>query len=189
MRIVAGRHKGRKLAVPEGRAVRPTADRARETLFNILAHGGVAPFLDGATVLDVFAGTGAFGLEALSRGAARASFIENDRQALACLESNIAILKEGARCRVIRADATRLGPTADAHDLVFLDPPYGKGLIPPALAALSTQGWLSPEALVIAEMAADEALDPGGYALLDSRVVGAARFSFLRRVEEAAGPR
>src|SRR5690242_13937691 len=125
MRIVAGRHRGRRLLAPSGEKVRPTSDRAREALFNILSHGQLAaegiPFV-GAAVLDAFAGTGALGLEALSRGAAEALFIEQDREALAILRKNIAALGEGVRTRVIPGDATRPPRAASASAVVFLDP-------------------------------------------------------------------
>ena len=147
MRIVAGSHRGRRLLAPPGETVRPTSDRAREALFNILSHGQLAaggvPFAD-AAVLDAFAGTGALGLEALSRGAAAAMFIEQDREALAVLRKNIAALGEGARAQIVPGDATR-PPRAMARCAVaFLDPPYRSGLAAPALAALDAAGWLAP---------------------------------------------
>ena len=147
MRIVGGSHRGRPLIAPPGDAVRPTSDRAREALFNILSHGefaaaGIA-FAE-AAVLDAFAGTGAFGLEALSRGASEAVFIENDREALAALRRNIADLGETARSRVIAGDATRPPRAPIACAVAFLDPPYASGLAVPALTALAAAGWLCP---------------------------------------------
>lgn len=184
MRIVAGKHRGRRIAAPPGDAVRPTSERAREALFNILAHGrfGTAPVYEDARVLDVFAGTGAFGLEALSRGARFATFIENDRAARETLAANIETLGEGARTRLLVADATT-PPRADgAYDLVFLDPPYRSGLAAPALEALSRTGWLGPEALVIVELAAREDFEPpAGFEVLQERRYGAGRVAFLRR--------
>jgi 16S rRNA (guanine966-N2)-methyltransferase len=185
MRIVAGRHRGRRLLAPLGETVRPTSDRAREALFNILSHGQIAtedtPFAD-ATVLDAFAGTGALGLEALSRGAAEAVFIEQDREALAILRQNIAALGENARARVVAGDATRPPRAASACALVFLDPPYRSGLAAAALGALDAAGWLAPDALAVVELAALEELKPPArFILLDERVYGAARLVFLRR--------
>jgi 16S rRNA (guanine966-N2)-methyltransferase len=185
MRIIAGRHRGRTLLAPEGDAVRPTSDRAREALFNILAHGDLAvsgpPYAD-ATVLDAFAGTGAFGLEALSRGAAAAIFLENSRPALAALRRNVAALGEDGRSRIIIADATAPPPTAPAAaNLAFLDPPYNKGLAAPALAALARAGFLAPGALAVVEVEAREGLTPpAGFASLDERRYGVARLVFLR---------
>jgi 16S rRNA (guanine966-N2)-methyltransferase len=187
MRIVAGRHRGRRLLAPPGEKVRPTSDRAREALFNILSHGQLAaegiPFA-GAAVLDAFAGTGALGLEALSRGAAEAAFIEQDREALATLRQNIAALGEDVHSRIVSGDATRPPRAPSAYALAFLDPPYRSGLAPAALTALDGAGWLSPESLAVIELAAREELTlPAGFFLLDERVYGAARLLFLRRVE------
>ncbi len=185
MRIVGGSHRGRRLSAPPGDAVRPTSDRAREALFNILSHGRLAeagpPFAD-AAVLDGFAGTGALGLEALSRGAAEAVFIEHDRAALANLRRNVESLGETARSRIIAGDATRPPRAAVACAVAFLDPPYRSGLAGPALAALALAGWLAAEALVAIELAAREELPPpGGFTLLDERRYGAARLVLLRR--------
>ena len=191
MRIVGGSHRGRRLTAPPGAAVRPTSDRAREALFDILSHGAYAaaglPFAD-KTVLDAFAGTGAFGLEALSRGAAEAVFIENDREALAALRHNIAALGETGRSRVIAGDATRPPPARDPCALAFLDPPYKSGLAAPALVALAAAGWLAPETLAIVEAGAREPFTPpAGFAADDQRVYGAARLVFLHR-EPARSP-
>ncbi len=192
MRIVGGRHRGRRLVAPPGGAVRPTSDRAREALFDILSHGRLAaagvPFAD-AAVLDAFAGTGAFGLEALSRGAAEAVFVERDRDALVMLRRNIEALGEAARARIMPGDATR-PPRADRRCAVaFLDPPYKSGLAAPALAALDAAGWLAEDALAVVEIAArEEFAPPGGFALVDERVYGAARLVLLRR-GAAGGPR
>jgi 16S rRNA (guanine966-N2)-methyltransferase len=192
VRIVGGSHRGRRLAAPPGEAVRPTSDRAREALFDILSHGDFAaagiPFADRA-VLDAFAGTGAFGLEALSRGAAEAVFVENDREALMALRRNIAMLGETARARVVAADATRPPRAAFASAVAFLDPPYRSGLAAPALAALAAAGWLTSDALAVAEIGAREALvPPEDFTVLDERVYGAARVVFLRRTA-AGSPR
>lgn len=187
MRIIAGKHRGRRLLAPPGETVRPTSDRAREGLFNILSHGQLAaegnPFA-GVAVLDAFAGTGALGLEALSRGAAEAAFIEQDREALATLRQNIAVLGESGRARIVPGDATRPPRAPHAYALAFLDPPYRSGLAAAALGALEAAGWLMPQALAIIELAAREELTPpAGFFLLDERTYGAARLLFLRRGE------
>ena len=187
MRIVAGRHRGRRLLAPPDETVRPTSDRAREALFNILSHGQLAaegvPFA-GATVLDAFAGTGALGLEALSRGAAEAVFIEQDREAVAILRRNIATLGEDARTRIVPGDATRPPRAPSACKVAFLDPPYRSGLAAAALGALEAAGWLAPEAHAVIELAArEELVVPAGFIRLDERVYGAARLVFLRRAE------
>jgi 16S rRNA (guanine966-N2)-methyltransferase len=179
LRIVAGRHRGRRLVAPAGLDVRPTSDRAREALFNILEHG--LPPLRGCRFLDVFAGTGAVGLEALSRGAARAVFIETARPAQAAIRANIEGVRESARAGLHAADATRLGLSRDEFDIVFLDPPYRSGLLEPALRGLVDGGWLGPGARVVAEVAADDRPDlPPGLTLEDERRYGAARLLFLR---------
>ncbi|WP_298215059.1 RsmD family RNA methyltransferase [Acidocella sp.] len=155
-RIIAGRWRGRKLTAPAGLATRPTGLRARQAAFDILAH---APWggLQGKRVLDVFAGTGAYGLEALSRGAALASFIENAPAALAALRANLAACGAEAG-RIIAADALNPPPGAP-HDLLCLDPPYGAGLAGPALAALAAAGWAAPGAIILAELGPDDRLD------------------------------
>jgi len=183
MRIIAGKHKHRVLGAPEGRAVRPTSDRAREAVFDILAHGRFSEqdsCLD-AMVLDAFAGTGAFGLEALSRGARHAAFIEKDRAARAALQKNIAALGETAHAAILNGDATRPPRASGACSLVFLDPPYGENLAAPARAALAQAGWIADGALVVVEIAAKEDLEtPKNFDALDERRYGAAKFVFLR---------
>ena len=169
MRIVGGSLRGRRLAAPPGGAVRPTSDRAREALFN--RH-----------VLDAFCGTGALGFEALSRGAARAVFIDNDDDAVACVRTNIAALGVDDRATVLRADATDPPRAAAACTLAFLDPPYAGDTIAAALPALAAVGWLAPDALCVTET---EAGAPGpsapeGFETLDSRSIGKACFTFLR---------
>ncbi len=184
MRIVGGSRKGAKLAEvgagDEAARLRPTSDRVREAIFNLIAHKGLAEPAPpiGMRVLDLFAGTGALGLEALSRGAAETVFVETGRPALALLRRNLARLAPGAT--VIAADATRLGrcPTPP-FDLVFLDPPYGRGLGELALAAALAGGWLAPGALVVWEEGAAVA-PPAGLTLLDARRYGAATVSILR---------
>ncbi|WP_411278373.1 16S rRNA (guanine(966)-N(2))-methyltransferase RsmD [Falsiroseomonas sp.] len=182
LRIVAGRHRGRRLLAPEGATTRPTAERVRQALFDMLWHAPWAgrQAVEGARVLDAFAGTGALGLEAMSRGAARAVFIEPDRAALAALRRNIETLGEAERCRVIPGDATR-PPPADARcSLLLLDPPYGKDLVARALATLGAAGWIAPGALVAAEVAKADALDVPGFEQVAERAHGAARLVFLR---------
>jgi len=191
LRIVGGVHRGRRLTVPLGDAVRPTGDRAREALFNILSHGGFAagglPFAD-RPVLDAFAGTGAFGLEALSRGASAAAFIENGREAIGILRRNIAVLGEEDRAHVIAGDATRPPRAGFACALAFLDPPYRSGLAAPALTALAAAGWLAADALAVVEIAASEEFSsPVGFARVDQRVYGAARLVFLCREPAPSG--
>jgi 16S rRNA (guanine966-N2)-methyltransferase len=173
--------------------VRPTSDRAREALFNILSHGKLAPegvpFAD-ATVLDAFAGTGALGLEALSRGAATAVFIEQHQEALAILRKNIRALREDARARVLPGDATRPPRAYSACPVAFLDPPYRSGLAAPALSALAAAGWLAPDALAVVELASGEHfVPPAGFTLIDERVYGAARLVFLRHAQTTGGER
>ena len=157
MRIVAGQWRGRTLTAPTGSVTRPTADRVRQALFDMLLHApwGGRTCVEGAIVLDVFAGTGAMGLEALSRGAARAVFVERDRAALAALRANIAACRAEDRCSVLAMDAERV-PSGEAASLVFLDPPYGQGLVPLALARLHATGRIAPGALIVAETGRDE---------------------------------
>jgi 16S rRNA (guanine966-N2)-methyltransferase len=155
MRIVGGRLRGRLLAAPASRAIRPTADRLRESLFNILVHAYGDPITD-ARVLDLFSGTGALGLEALSRGAAFALFIDEGAEARALLRENVATLGLGGTTRIFRRDATKLGVAhpIEPFSVAFLDPPYGRGLAEQALASARTGGWLAPGALVVVEEAA-----------------------------------
>lgn len=184
MRIVGGRHRGRRLSAPLGDTVRPTSDRAREALFDILSHGDFAaagvPFAEG-TVLDAFAGTGALGLEALSRGAAQAVFFERNPEVLAVLRHNVARLEESARARILPYDAIRPPRAGVQCAVVFIDPPYRSGLAAPALGAMAAAGWLAPDALAVLEVGAREKLEPpAGFTRLDERVYGAARLVFLR---------
>lgn len=184
MRIDAGSHKGTRLIAPEGEDVRPTSDRARQAIFNMLAHRFDA--LRGAKVLDAFAGSGALGLEALSRGAESLVVFETARPALDALKRNIAACHEIARTLVFSSDACH-PPQAMTHrafapcTLVFLDPPYHKGLIPLALRALQDAGWIAPEALIVTEMDARETLpEMAGFAVADERRYGKAKIVILR---------
>ncbi|MCA3421698.1 MAG: 16S rRNA (guanine(966)-N(2))-methyltransferase RsmD [Roseomonas sp.] len=183
MRIIAGRWKGRALIAPPGLATRPTSDRARQAIFDQLWHAPWAgrAVVENAVVLDGFAGTGAMGLEALSRGAAQVFFMEQDRAALTTLRANIAACKAGDACRVIVGDVTAPPQAATPCNLVFLDPPYGKGLVPRALGALQAKGWIAPGALIIAETGRDEAaVMLPGFEVVSTRDHGAARLSALR---------
>lgn len=185
MRIVGGKFKGRALATPDGRNTRPTSDRARESIFNILAHADWAPPLEGARVVDAFAGSGALGFEAISRGAAFCLFVETDSAARGAIRQNAEALQLFGVTRVHRRSATDLGSKpaglGDQFNLVFLDPPYAESLVPPALEQLAAGDWLSPGALAVAETSSDEALpQANGWEMLDDRVYGAARISFLK---------
>lgn len=179
MRIVAGTWRGRALTAPPGSQTRPTADRVRQALFDMLLYApwGGRDSIEDARVLDVFAGTGALGLEALSRGAAHATFIEHDRAALTALRANIAALRAGPRATILPIDALA-APRGDACSLVFLDPPYGNDLVQRALTHLHATGWIAPGALIIAETGRDE--PPLRPDLLAERVHGAARISIWR---------
>ena len=164
-------------------AVRPTSDRLRESLFNILTHAYDDPVPE-ARVIDLFAGTGALGLEALSRGARLALFVDDGSEARALLRANVEALGLGGETRAFRRDATKLGamPPQDAFTLAFLDPPYGRDLAPRALASLRDGGWLAPGALcLVEEAAAAEIPAPEGFALLERRDFGDTRVDFLRR--------
>lgn len=182
MRIVGGEFRGRALKGPSSMAVRPTSDRLRESLFNILAHG-FGDLLDGARVIDLFAGSGALGLEALSRGAGFALFVDDGAEARALLRANIETLGAGGRTRVFRRDATKLGvaPPGEPFTLAFLDPPYGRDLAPRALGSLREGGWLAPGALVVVEESADATLEPpAGFETIERRQYGDTQVLFLR---------
>jgi len=182
MRVVAGRLKGRSLASPSSRDIRPTADRLRESVFNILTHAYDDPIQD-ARVLDLFAGTGALGIEAVSRGAKFALFVDNGAEARALLRNNVEVLGLGGVTRIFRRDAANLGPAhpVEPFSLVFLDPPYGKGLGEKALASLREGGWLTPGALLVVEEAKAAAfVTPEGFEELERRAYDDTEFVFLR---------
>jgi 16S rRNA (guanine966-N2)-methyltransferase len=184
MRIVGGRFRGTALAAPSGFDIRPTSDRVRESLFNILLHGIEDFDIDGARVLDLFAGTGALGLEALSRGAAYAHFVEDDAMARGLIRRNVETVGATGITKIYRRDATRLGEagTLRPFTLVFADPPYGKGLAEKALASALSGGWLVSGAVaVVEERASAEFAAPDGFTLLDSRAYGDTALHFLRR--------
>ena len=176
MRIIGGKSRGLHLApVGEGDAkahLRPTSDRVREAIFNLLLNGGYGNPVDGARVLDLFAGTGALGLEALSRGAARVAFVDDGTAARALLRRNIELMRAMGQTDVWRRDATRMGPNrGPGYDLVFLDPPYGKGLGELALTSLTDGGWLQPGAMIVWEEGTTP-LPPASFDLLDQRKYG-----------------
>jgi 16S rRNA (guanine966-N2)-methyltransferase len=179
MRIVAGAWRGRTLIAPAGQATRPTADRVRQALFDMLLHApwGGRDVVEGARVLDAFAGTGAFGLETLSRGAAHATFIEHDRAALAALRGNVAACRAEDRTTVLAVDVLA-APAGAPCGLVFLDPPYGRDLVPRAMDRLRAMGWIADGALVVVETGRDEVLPDVGTVLAE-RSHGAARLRVL----------
>ncbi len=175
MRIVAGRFKGRTLEAPKGLGTRPTADRVREAVFNVLEHGAARVNFDGARVLDLFAGSGALGLEALSRGARYGLFIEDDAGARAAIRRNVEALGLTGATKIWRRDAARLGPAGNmtAFDVLFCDPPYGRGLGSEALANVNVGGWLAPGATAVVEETAEAEIDwPSSFKVLDNRRYG-----------------
>ena len=184
MRIIAGRWRGRAMAAPGGRGTRPTADRTREAIFNVLAHADWAPALAGARVIDLFAGTGALGFEALSRGAAFALFVETDAAARGAIRASAEAFDILGATRIHRRDAALLGVKPAGlgapFDVAFLDPPYGKGLADRSLAALAQGGWLRDGAAAVVEVGADDpAPSHPGFVIQDLRRYGAAQVAFL----------
>lgn len=191
MRIVAGSLKGRAITAPEGQNTRPTSDRARQAIFNVLEHASWAEPLHGARVIDLYAGSGALGYEAVSRGAAFALFVEIDDEARGAIRENADAWGLMGRTRVHRRSATDLGvrpgPAGEAFDIAFLDPPYGKGLGEQTLTRLLEGNWLKPGATVVFERGSDEPeIDTPGYERLDARNYGAARVLFLKVSEALA---
>lgn len=186
MRIVAGVHKGRPIQAPKGLTTRPTTDRVRESVFNKLAHAPWAPTLDGARVIDLFAGSGALGLEAISRGAAFVLFVETEPGARGAIRTNVEALQLYGCTKLHRRDATDLGPKPEKvgppFDLVFLDPPYGKGLGETALARLVTGGWVADHALAVLEESARVTLNATpGWEEIDQLAAGETVVRFFRR--------
>ncbi len=182
MRVVAGRLKGRVLKTPESRAIRPTSERLRESIFDILEHR-FPGHIEGARVVDLFAGSGALAIEALSRGARVAVFVDKGAEARAGLRANVEGLALGGVTRIWRADATRLGsaPAGGPFALAFLDPPYGQGLAGAALASLIEGGWLEPDALLVVEEAAKaEIAAPAGLASVAERNYGDTRIAIFQ---------
>ncbi|WP_342642755.1 16S rRNA (guanine(966)-N(2))-methyltransferase RsmD [Rhodoligotrophos ferricapiens] len=184
MRIIAGRARGLALAAPSDQRIRPTSDRTREAIFNILEHG-VADFeLENARVLDLFAGTGALGLEALSRGARFCIFVDESTAARGLIRRNVEAMSAQGASKIWRRDATRLGDCAPMQpfDLIFADPPYGKGLGEAALASALAGGWLAPHGLMMLEEAAGAEIDlPEGLTVIDRRVYGDTQVLFMRK--------
>ncbi len=186
LRISGGKHRNRRLEPPEDLSVRPTAERARLAIFNRLAHGLLASdgaSLEGIRVVDVFAGSGALGFEALSRGATHVTFIEKDRAAARRIERNAATLGESAHVQVLQRDGVKPGHALGACELAFLDPPYRSGLSEAALTALAADGWLAPGAMCVVETASTEdTAVPAGFTEIDQRKYGAGKITMLRWV-------
>ena len=184
MRIVAGELRGRAIRTPEGQDVRPTSDRARQAIFNILEHAPWSEGIEGRRVIDVFAGSGALGLEALSRGARKCLFMDNSETSLAAVRANLQAFGLDERARLMRQDATRIGLRHEGRprfEIAFLDPPYRKEMAGPALAALHAGGWLNVGAVVVLERATGEGeITTPGFEVLDQRRYGAAEVTFLR---------
>jgi len=186
MRITGGRLRGRQLAAPADARVRPTSDKARQALFNILVHNdfGFGFSLEGARVADLFAGTGALGLEAISHGARYCLFIDDAAESRALIRKNVESLELTGATKIWRRDATQLGAmpvgSGGPFDLVFLDPPYRKNLVAPSLASLAAGNWLVPKALLVVETAEKEQLIlPAGFCSLNARMYGDTRVEFL----------
>lgn len=184
MRVAGGKFGGRMLVAPDDRRVRPTSDKVRQALFNILEHRDFGDFtLEGARAIDLFAGTGALGVEALSRGARFCLFVDDDTDSRALVRQNVEALGLTGISKIWRRDAAELGPmntgSGGPFDLAFLDPPYRKGLADAALKSLRDGGWLAPGALLVVETAIDETLAADGYEKLDERDYGETRVIFL----------
>lgn len=182
MRVVAGKFRGRNLKSPAGNEIRPTADRLRESVFNILVHGYGDPVTD-ARVLDLFAGTGALGIEALSRGAKFALFVDDGPEARALVRENVETLGLGGASKIFRRDAGNLGPAHpnEPFSLIFADPPYGKALAEKSLASARDGGWLTPDAVIVVEEAVSSKFKtPEGYAEIERRAYDDTEFIFLR---------
>jgi 16S rRNA (guanine966-N2)-methyltransferase len=186
VRITGGRFGGRTLAGPKDLSVRPTSDKVRQAVFNILAHHDFGPgfALEGARVIDLFAGTGAMGIEAVSRGAQYCLFVDESAESRALLRTNVEALQLTGISKIWRRDATRLGPMSPGaggpFELAFLDPPYRKNLLVPSLTSLAEENWLTPNAIVVAESAEDESSpEQNGFTKLDERVYGDTRVTIL----------
>lgn len=178
MYIIAGKHRGRRVEAPEGKAVRPTASRTREAVFNILSHGryaGESPLLQGR-VADIFCGSGAMGLEAFSRGATAVTFVDKSRESLEAVEYNLKHFGEMPRAKMIRADSSMLPPAPFMHDILFIDPPYSSGLAIGALNTARSGGWLAPHGVAVVEQAWKEPIViPEGWEMIDERKYGNTR--------------
>lgn len=185
MKIISGKHRGRNIAMKQGKDIRPTTGRTRESIFNILSHGqfGTAETspIFGRHVVDLFCGSGALGLEALSRGAQKVTFIDQSQDSLNLARDSAKAFGETGNCRFIRSDSTVLPTAHDACALAFLDPPYNSGLAPKALASLAAQGWLAPDAVCMVEISAKETLaPPPRFSLIMDRVYGNSKIVLLR---------
>ncbi|WP_262694243.1 16S rRNA (guanine(966)-N(2))-methyltransferase RsmD [Kordiimonas aquimaris] len=179
-RIIAGKHRGRRLQVPTGNNVRPTTDRMRERLFSMLSHTRY-PDIDGAIVADIFAGTGALGLEALSRGAEHVTFVENARASLDCLNTNIKTLGVSANADIRRDSAMQIGLTASPCNIIFMDPPYRQNLVEPTLNRLASNDWIADDNVIVCEIASDDPKpDVAGFEILDERTQGQQCMLFMR---------
>jgi 16S rRNA (guanine966-N2)-methyltransferase len=182
MYVIAGKHRGRRIEAPEGKAVRPTASRTREAVFNILSHGryaGETPLLQGR-IADIFCGSGAMGLEAFSRGATSVTFVDKSRDSLEAAEYNLKHFGEDKRAKLIRADSSILPPAPHPHEIVFIDPPYRSGLAIPALNTALKGGWLAPEGVAVVEQAWKEPVTiPEGWQQIDDRKYGNTRILLL----------
>lgn len=183
MRIVSGSLRGRNIVTPSGRHTRPTSDQTRESIFNILSHAEWAPAIDGAIVADIFAGSGALGLEAISRGAKFCLFVETEPKARGAIRDNIDKMNLFGVTRLHRRDATKLkvapGNLRGPFTHIFMDPPYNKGLWRPVLARLSSQGLVADNGIIILEIAAEEEIELDGFTIHADRTWGAARVLFL----------
>ncbi len=190
LRIIAGKHRGRKIETKQNHDIRPTGSMARGAIFNILMHGafgpnGESPLID-QPVLDLFCGTGALGLEALSRGAAHVTFVDQSPESINLARQNALRMHEDTTTHFLRSDSSSLPPARKQYALVFMDPPYNKGLATKSLASLDKQGWLVPEAVLIVEVSAKEALViPEHYDLFDEREYGNTKIAFLRYTKTA----
>ena len=181
MRIISGKHRGRRLEVPEGKSVRPTTDRMRERVFSMLQHHRY-PALLGARVADLYAGTGALGLEALSRGASHVTFVEKSQSTFSCLKKNVATIKEEDSTNLMKISARALPFANDPYSVIFMDPPYHKGMVEPTLHCLLERDWLADGGLIIAELAVDDELTiPEALNIIDDRKQGQQRMLFMMR--------
>lgn len=179
MRIIAGTYRGKRLAAPDGQQARPTTGRMRERIFSMLQHGRYPPLL-GAHVADLYAGTGALGLEAISRGASHATFVEKSSGSLVALKKNISSLQVTDRTKVLSSRATDIPTVQQPFNHIFMDPPYGKDLIRPTLDSLLEKGWIGEDTVIIAEMQKKETLDiPDPLTVIDDRAQGIQRIVFL----------
>ena len=177
MRIIAGQWRGRKLASPADDSVRPTSDRVREAVFSMI--GARLGGFSGLRVADIFSGSGALGLEALSRGASHATFVDAARTSCRLVEQNAATLGAKAQVHVLNRPATNLAPATEPFDLLFMDPPYGKGLVAPTLAQLLQQGWVAADALVVVETPREEEITDPAWEVVRTALYGATRITLL----------